>query len=373
MGAFTYILRDLEQIVFPNRDQHPIPPMDGAYTPNDLLDHDRPIGEPAPGADDVVEGADGALYLSAGNQILRLGGSGFAERSVFATVEGAAGGLAFHPDGRLLVCIAGRGLVAIAPGGRQTWLTQAGDQPLHCLTDVIATPDGSIFLTDGSSRHQPAEWLRDLMEKNHLGRLISCGPALDGAKVLLQGLYYPHGLGLSPDGKTLWFTESWNHRLSQAAITGRTIAKPKIVVGNMPGYPARLARAAAGGFWLSVFAVRTHLTEFVLREDEYRLEMMQSVPQEVWIGPALATHNDCEEPMQFGNIKALGIEKPWAPPRSYGLLVRIDDEGDAVESLHSRRGGIHHGITAARETPQGLVIVSKGSGRVLLDITRNRA
>jgi hypothetical protein len=38
-----------------------------------------------------------------------------------------------------------------------------------------------------------------------------------------------------------------------------------------------------------------------------------------------------------------------------------------VESLHSRVGGRHHGITAARDTAQGLVIVSRGSGRVLLD------
>jgi hypothetical protein len=372
MGAFTYFLRDLEQIIFPNRDQHPIPAMDGAYAPNDLLDHCQQIGAPIPGADGLTEGPDGALYLSAGNQVLRLAGTGFAERSVFATVDGTAGGLAFHPDGRLLVCVARRGLVAIAPDGRQAWLNQAADQPLQCLTDVIATPDGTIFVTDGSTRHHPEDWLCDLMEKNHLGRLISSGPALDDAEVLLQGMHYPHGLGLSPDGKTLWFTESWNHRLSQAAITGRTIAKSRVVIGNMPGYPARLTRAAAGGFWLSVFAVRTHLVEFVLREDGYREEMMQSVPRDVWIGPALATNSDCEEPMQFGNIKALGIEKPWAPPRSYGLLVRIDEESDAVESLHSRRGGINHGITAARETSQGLVILSKGSGRVLLDMTRSK-
>jgi uncharacterized protein (AIM24 family) len=40
-----------------------------------------------------------------------------------------------------------------------------------------------------------------------------------------------------------------------------------------------------------------------------------------------------------------------------------------VETLHSRVGGRHHGITAAIETAQGLVIVSKGSGRVLLQQT----
>jgi hypothetical protein len=135
----------------------------------------------------------------------------------------------------------------------------------------------------------------------------------------------------------------------------------------MPGYPARLGSCVGGGFWLSVFAVRTHLIEFVLREDDFREEMMETIPPGLWISPALATSGHCHEPMQFGSIKALGIEKPWAPPRSYGLLVRLDQDGEAVESLHSRVGGRNHGITAARDTAQGLVIVSSGSGRVLLD------
>ncbi|MEA2814041.1 MAG: hypothetical protein QOI93_1738, partial [Rhodospirillaceae bacterium] len=128
-----------------------------------------------------------------------------------------------------------------------------------------------------------------------------------------------------------------------------------------------------GGFWLSFFAVRTHLVEFVLREDDFREEMMRTIDPSLWVAPALATSGHCLEPMQFGSIKALGIQKPWAPPRSYGLLVRTDEDGDPVQSLHSRVGGHHHGITAACETAQGLVIVSKGSGRVLLDRSGGRA
>ena len=96
-------------------------------------------------------------------------------------------------------------------------------------------------------------------------------------------------------------------------------------------------------------------------------EMMSTIAPEYWIAPALATSGDALEPMQSGSIKALGIQKPWAPPRSYGLLVRIDDEGDFVESLHSRVGGRYHGITSSRDAAQGLVIISKGHGRVLLD------
>jgi hypothetical protein len=104
----------------------------------------------------------------------------------------------------------------------------------------------------------------------------------------------------------------------------------------------------------------------VLREDEYREEMIRTIPPALWVAPALSTSNHCHEPMQFGSIKALGIEKPWAPPRSYGLVVRIDEHGDPLESLHSRVGGRYHGITAAREVAQGLVMVCKGSGRIVL-------
>ena len=59
--------------------------------------------------------------------------------------------------------------------------------------------------------------------------------------------------------------------------------------------------------------------------------------------------------------KALGA------PRSYGLIAQIDEDGDVIESLHSRVGGRCHGVTAACETAQGLVIISKGHGQALLD------
>lgn len=366
MAFLTHFLRDMRQIVFRNAEQHAIPSMDGALTPNDRLDACRPIGDPIPEADDVAEGSDGVLYVSSAHQVLRLFGTGYERRSVFATFEGKAGGLAFHPDGRLLVCVSGRGLAAIDGTGRQSWLTEAEGQPLHSLTSVAAAADGTIFVANGSSRNLPEDWCHDLMQKNRLGRLIACGPELDAPAVLLRDLYYPHGLATSTDGQSLWFTESWNHRVSRAPIEGRGIGASETVIDNLPGYPARLGRASQGGFWLALFGVRTHLIEFVLREDDYREDMMRTISPDFWIRPALATSGHCLEPMQSGSLKALGIQKPWAPPRSYGLVVRIDGEGEAVESLHSRVGGRYHGITAARATAQGVVIVSKGHGRVLL-------
>lgn len=372
MSFLRHFWRDIEQIVFPKREQHAIPSMDGALSPNDRLDSCDLIGEPIPGADDVVVGPDGALYVSGGKQIWRLSGDGYRERAVWASFEANAGGLTFHPDGRLLVCISGRGLAAVDKSGRQAWLNQAADQPLNCPTSVAAAADGTIFVTNGSSRNTPEDWSVDLMQKNRLGRLIVCGPGLNDPTVVLRDLAYPHGLAIAPDGKGIWLTESWSHRLSSAPLQGQGIGSVTAVNANLPGYPARIAAAAAGGYWLSLFALRTHLVEFVLREDEFREEMMRTIEPRHWVAPALASSSDCLEPMQWGSIKALGIQKPWAPPRSYGLVARINEDGDVVESLHSRVGSLHHGVTAACETAQGLVIISKGSGRVLLDRSAGR-
>ena len=87
MGFFTYFWRDVEQIMFPTREQHEIPSMDGALSPNDRLDACSPVGDSIFSADDVVEGPDGALYISGGRQVLRLSGDGYLDRAAFADFE----------------------------------------------------------------------------------------------------------------------------------------------------------------------------------------------------------------------------------------------------------------------------------------------
>jgi sugar lactone lactonase YvrE len=371
MSFLTYLRRDLEQILFKDRDPHAIPSMDGAFSPNDRLDRTTPIGEPLPGADAVAEAPDGAICVSAGNKIWRFSGSGYQDRTVLAEFDCNVGALTFDAQGRLFTCTA-RGLALLDNAGNTTKLvTEAESVPSRCLTAIASAPDGTIFVSDGSTRHGAEDWRVDLMEGNRLGRVIACEPGLNEARVLLRGLNYPAGLAVA-DGH-LWFTEGFAHRLSRAPIVApATIGAPQIVIRNMPGYPSRLSRTRDGGFWLSLFAVRTHLVEFVLREDDFRREMMRTIPQAYWVSPALSSGSDCLEPLQVGGLRALGIEKPWAPPRSYGLLARLDSDGEVVETLHSRVGGRYHGITAAIETAQGAVVISKGSGRVLLHRAETR-
>ena len=88
-----------------------------------------------------------------------------------------------------------------------------------------------------------------------------------------------------------------------------------------------MAPAPDGGYWLTAFTLRTQLVEFVLRETAYRERMMKEIDPRYWIAPALTSGNTFLEPMQGAQLKTMGIIKPWAPPRSYGLVMRLDADG----------------------------------------------
>ena len=115
---------------------------------------------------------------------------------------------------------------------------------------------------------------------------------------------------------------------------------------------------------MAFFALRTQLTEFMLRENAFRTRMMANVPQHLWVGPTLGGTFDYREPTQIGRIKKLGIQKPWAPPRSYGLVARLDAGGHAIESFHSRASGNCHGVTSVALGQDRVLVASKGHGKI---------
>lgn len=349
----------IDRVLFPNREIHVIPVLDGAFSPNQRLDQARRLGDEIERPDDIALGSDGALYVSAGSRILRCTGDDFAQRETFATLDASVGGLAWTADGRLLACVAGHGLVALSSSGEIVGrLARAEGETITCPLSVAAAPDGTIYLTDGSRHNGPEQWLADLMQNRApSGRLIACDASLGDARVRADRLAWPLGLVVSHDESEVWVAESWAHRLTCFARSGRDA---RVIVRNYSGYPARLSRGVAGGYWMAFFGLRTQLTEFVLRERAFCEEMMRTVPPDLWIGPVLDGRLNPREPTQIGRIKKLGIQKPWAPARSYGLVARLDDRGEAVETLHSRVDGRIHGITAVRPVGDRVVAVSKG-------------
>ena len=128
-----------------------------------------------------------------------------------------------------------------------------------------------------------------------------------------------------------------------------------------------MSPAAGGGYWLAVFAPRSQLIEFVLRERDFRTCMMDEVDEGLWIAPTLEPTQTFLEPLQGGALKHLGILKPWAPTRSFGLVVRLDEDFQPLFSMHSRADGRRHGITSCLEIDGRLLTTSRG-GNVIVSL-----
>ncbi|MGD9862686.1 MAG: hypothetical protein AB7S99_05700 [Pseudodonghicola sp.] len=326
-----------------------VPILDGVFKPNNLLEEAEVLAE-RPGLEDMAAGPDGQLYLACGAEVLALGADGAL--SVVESFDAPVTALAVLGDGRRAVALGDR--VVISGGAAP--VTEAAGKPLRAVTALSVTPAGRLLICDASARHGCDGWRHDLMTKGATGRLLSLDPATGAAEVLQSGLAWAYGAHCEPGGGVL-ISESWRHRLR---LAGKGDA-----MGELPGYPARITATADGGFWLSLFAARMQIVEFVLSETDFRREMMATVDPKYWISPAYSSGHDFLEPLQSGGVKQMGILKPWAPPRSYGLAVRFDAQRKPLMSMHSRVGGENHGIVTVLERGEQVLALSKGAGRLL--------
>ena len=126
-----------------------------------------------------------------------------------------------------------------------------------------------------------------------------------------------------------------------------------------------MSPAAGGGAWLCIFAPSNRLIEFVLQEDDYRQDMLRTIEPELWIAPSLHASRSFLEPLQCGSVRTMGIHKPWAPSRSYGLVVKLDRDLRPMASFHSRSDGRRHGVTSVVEAAGRALIASKGGDAIL--------
>jgi hypothetical protein len=180
------------------------------------------------------------------------------------------------------------------------------------------------------------------------------------AKKVASGLAYPAGVAIHRDG-SLVVSEAWAHRLVKIDASGNRT----VLLDDLPGYPSRISPAADGGYWLCLFAPRSQLVEFVLREREYRERMMAEMAERYWVAPALSSGRDFREPMQGGAIKSMGMLKPWAPTRSYGLVCKLDADFQPQWSAHSRADGRRHGVTSTVELDGRLYACSQGGDEIV--------
>ncbi len=330
-----------------------VPPLDGALRPNRLLDE---AAERIPLENvDCLAICGGLLVASAGGRlfVLKADGRWEARGSRSADIVALA---SIGPDGLAIATADGE---IYAEGGLFDGRSYRAGMDVRCITAMVATGT-ELYVANGSSAHGPADWQQDLLERNASGSIWRIDLDSGRASRVAEGLAWPAGLAIDDEG--LVFSEAWKHQLVR--LGGAEPSRTRVLYADLPGYPGRIS-PAQDGYWLALFAPRSQLVEFVLREPGYRRRMMAEVPREFWVAPRLRSGRSFYESLQGGSVKHLGIVKPWAPTMSAGLCVKLDRACQPRASLQSRADGQTHGVTSAVEQGGKLHVAASGDGVVV--------
>lgn len=330
-----------------------VPPLDGAFRPNRRLD-EATARMPLEDVDCLaIQG--GALVASAGEAIFAL------DRQAKWTRRKSYGSAVtcICPVGADGLAVALANGYVLVEGGSFDGRRYRVDRGVGCIT-AMAVSGTTLYLANGSATNSAADWQRDLLERNATGSIWRIDLESGASALVANGLAGPAGLAI--DGGQLVLSEAWKHQLVR--LDPARPGKRQVLYSDLPGYPGRLS-PAADGYWLALFAPRSQLVEFVLREPAYRKRMMAEVPQPYWVSPKLRSGRSFYESLQGGGVKHLGLLKPWAPVMSAGLCVRLDAGFQPRSSLHSRADGATHGVTSVVERDGRVFAAARGDGVVV--------
>lgn len=350
-------LATLREWIAPGRSpHHSVPPFEAGLRPNRRLDDAEPLlSAGAHEPDDVLVRPGGEIVFSSGNTLFALRD---ATPRPLAVLGGRTGALLDTGDA-LIVAVEGVGLVRVDDHGTAHDLCT---DPLVAtgVTDLTRLPDGALLATIGSVTPAHQDWAAALVADDRSGRIVRVDFA--HAEIAAEGLARPSGIELASDTEVL-LSLGFEHRIERRRLDA--LGRPGTPVGSrLPVYPGRI-RAAGDGWWVAAPYARNRFTELLLDEPELLAEMRATIRPDEWFVPRLRCANPYTDTLQLGQLRVLGVVKPWAPARSYGLAFRLDARGRITESLHSRADGERHGVTGVAATADGIVLAANGFGNLL--------
>jgi hypothetical protein len=306
----------------------------------------------------MVQTNSGQVFVSSGRDLFLLAEDGSLPDRVDSFPEPISA-LSALPDGSLVLGFDDGELRRWHGGGRSETISSG---KVSCPTAIAVVDSHTILVAQGSDKCRPSAWCRDLLERNATGTVWRIDIQKGTQLKIADRLAFPNGIALSKDGKSALVSECWRNRLISVPLVG---GQPSTILADLPGYPSRLSEAKGGGFWLAIFAPRNRLVEFVLKESKFRRTMLADVAPEFWIAPSLSPPTTFLEPLQCGSVRTMGVSKAWAPSRSYGLVVRLDDDLRPTRSFHSRANGGRHGTTSVLDLGGSVLVAAKGAGAVI--------
>ncbi|MCY3567757.1 MAG: SMP-30/gluconolactonase/LRE family protein [Chloroflexi bacterium] len=166
------------------------------------------------------------------------------ERETIVEVANQPSGLGFLPDGRLLiVSMTDRKLLRLDPDGLWEVADISDKAPYHC-NDMVTDAEGNSYignfgfdLTDGSPPRATT--------------MVLVRPQGE-SEIVADGLQFPNGTVITPDGGTLIVGESWGQRLTAFDIEDDATLSNQRVWAELGFPPDGICLDAEGAIWVAV-------------------------------------------------------------------------------------------------------------------------
>ncbi len=209
---------------------------------------------PGPGAEDVLVTPDGRVWTGTADGAIHVHDPAVGTTRTVAATGGRPLGLENLPDGRILVCDAHRGLLALDPasGSLETLLTEVDGDRLLFTNNAAVAADGTIWFSDSSRVWPIEEWKNDLIEHTCTGRLFRRTP--DGAvQTVLDGLCFANGVALTADHDSVLVAETGTRRIRRVHLRADgSPGESTTWVDGLPGHPDNIARGSDDLIWVTL-------------------------------------------------------------------------------------------------------------------------
>lgn len=189
---------------------------------------------------------EGALWLSDmhGHEVLRLTEDGACE--VVMRVEGRPSGLGWLPDGdMLIVSMTDRRLLRRSHEGAVSVHADLSRHVAKRINDMVVDKEGRAYIGNFGFDFEDGE----VPVSTFLVRVDPDGRV----QTVADGLDFPNGMVISPDGGTLIVGESWGRRLSAFEIDAGGGLSNRRIWAECDGKrtPDGICLDEAGGVWIA--------------------------------------------------------------------------------------------------------------------------
>ncbi len=230
----------------------------GPYAPNDRLQPLEWWAKQLIGPEAVTIAPDGKLLVGLKDgRIVKLK-LGVDEPEVLADTKGRPLAMEYHPDGRLIICDAQAGLLAMdATGKLETLATGHGGVPFQFVDDLAIAKDGTIYFSDASARHSIERFTEDLLEHQATGRLLKYVPATKEVTRVADNFSFANGVALSEDESFVVVAETGTYQLWRVWLVGEKAGQKELFTDSLPGFPDNVRWSPSRkGFWVAIGSPR---------------------------------------------------------------------------------------------------------------------